>query len=170
MYTRTDLADALTDFKTTWKLYSYLLSWSNAFLFCFQELDEILAVLKYWRMWIIYFICFNTLPYFPSSNHPHTQTPSPIRPWAGDWGWRWLSCGVTGWDFWSLNTVFHQHGAPGPSVGFQSESMSAARGRRISNTWIPFPANNESPVVACSLTGTVWVWCHSTWAHPFFTD
>lgn len=112
----------------------------------------------------------NTLPYFPSSNHPHTQTPSPIRPWAGEWGWRWLSCGVTGWDFWSLNTVFHQHGAPGPSVGFQSESMSAARGRRISNTWIPFPANNESPVIACSLTGTVWVWCHSTWAHPFFTD
>lgn len=139
----------------------------KAFLFCFQELAEILDFFELFS-YILHLL--NTLPYFPSSNHPHTQTPSPIRPWAGGWGWRWLRCGVTGWDFWSLNTVFHQHGAPGPRVGFQSESVFAARGRRVSNTWIPFPLNNESPVSSRSLTGAVWVWCHRTWAHPFFTS
>lgn len=57
-----------------------------AILFCFQEMVEIFQRFEVLKNVNYILHLLNTLPYFPSSNHPHTQTPSPIRPWAGDWG------------------------------------------------------------------------------------
>lgn len=70
-------------------------------------------------MWITYFICSTHSPIFPSSNHPHTQTPSPIRPWAGGWGggdgWAvaWQA-GISG----ALTLSFISTVLLGPELGF----------------------------------------------------